>query len=252
MSFHFVLPSNTSPDVFPNNTACSYSTPIHNLISLGGSWEVALTSATFSTCINTFHNDVIALEERIDKEVRLSHVTLKPRNFQKMDDAISYINKCIGDKPLYLSLDRRNHAILKITRENMTVNFGNTLRDIFGFTKNIYSGIGEYKAKGEFSLTRCIDYLYIYSNISDYVRIGNIKAPLLGVVSFESGKECDKLKENRFNNPTYVSVIQNNISQIDIGIFDGGGELIPFSDGATTVLRLHFRYSLSNEDKTAS
>lgn len=244
MSFHFILPSNTSPNVFPNNSASYFSTPIHDLISLTGKWEVGLMSATFSTCINTFHNDVIALEEKIDKEVKLSYVTLEPLNFQNMSDAFSYIDKRIGNnKPFHFSLDTKNHTILKITSENATVKFNNTLRDIFGFTKNNHSGIGEFKSKGSFSLTRCIDYLYIYTNISEYVRIGNIKAPLLGVISFDSGKECDKLKENLFNVPTYVSVIQTNISQIDIGIFDGAGELIPFSEGATTVLRLHFRPS---------
>lgn len=241
MSFHFILPSNTSPDVFPKNNASSYSTPIHNLISLTGKWEVALTSATFSNCINTFHNDVITIEEDIDKETKISHVTLEPHNFQKISDAISYINKCIRNKHITFSIDERSCTILNITSSSVTVKFNDTLRDIFGFTKNIYSGLGEIQSNGPFSLTRCIDYLYIYSNMTDYVRVGNIKAPLLGIVSFQSGKECDKLKENLFDNPTYVSLIQNDISQIDIAIFDGAGELIPFSNAATTVLRLHFR-----------
>ena len=126
---------------------------------------------------------------------------------------------------------------------NMTVKFDATLRDVFGFSENSYLGSGEYKSNDTFSLTRCIDYLYIYSNISEYVRVGNVKAPLLGIVSLESGKECDKLKEKFFDNPTYVSVIQNDISQIDIAIFDGAGELIPFAKNATTVLSLHFRPS---------
>ena len=243
MSFHYVLPSNTSPNVFPNNSASSFSTPIHDLISLTGKWEVALTSASFSNCINTFHNDVITLEEGMDKENVLSYITLEPHNFQKTSDAVFYINKCIDNKAVTFSLDERNYTILKITNKNMTVKFNNTLRDIFGFRKNIYSGVGEFKSDGAFSLTRCIDYLYIYSNISEYVRVGDIKAPLLGIVSFQSGKDCDKLKESIFDNPTYVSVIQNNISQIDFGIYDGAGDLIPFAKDATTVLRLHFRSS---------
>ena len=243
MSFHYVLPSNTSPNVFPNNSAASFSTPIHDLISLRGKWELALTSASFSNCINTFHNDVITLEEKTDKENVLRHITLKSHIFQKASDAVFYINKCIDNKAVVFSLDERNYTILKITSKNVTVKFNNTLRDIFGFHKNIYSGVGEFKSVGTLSLTRCIDYLYIYSNISEYVRVGDIKAPLLGIVSFQSGKDCDKLKENLFNNPTYVSVIQNSISQIDVGIFDGAGDLIPFAKNATSVLRLHFRLS---------
>ena len=243
MSFHYILPSNTSPIVFPNNSPSNFSTPIHDCISLTGKWEVAVTSANFSNCINTFHNDVIILKERTDKGNVLTHVTLKPHNFQKTNEAVSYINKCIGNKPVTFSIDERNYMTLKITSKNVTVKFSTILRDILGFHNNKYSGIGEFKSEGVFSLTRCIDYLYIYSNISEYVRVGDIKAPLLGIVSFQSGKDCDKLRENLFDNPTYVSVIQNNITQIDIGIFDGAGDLIPFAKAATTVLRLHFRPS---------
>ena len=241
MSFHFVLPSNTSPDVFPNNSASNYSTPIYDLISMTGKWEVALTSVSFSNCINTFHNDVITLEEETDKGKVIKHVTLEPRNFQKTNDAVFYINKFIGNNSIAFSLDERNYMKLKITNKNMTVKLDNTLRDIFGFNKNNYSGIDGFESDAPLSLTRCIDYLYIYSNISEYVRVGNTKAPLLGVVSFQSGKGCDKLNENLFENPTYLSVIRNDISQIDIGVFDGVGELIPFAKDATTVLRLHFR-----------
>ena len=39
----------------------------------------------------------------------------------------------------------------------------------------------------------------------------------------------------------YIPVSQERISQIDIGIYDGTGNLIPFVEGAVTTLRLHFR-----------
>ena len=184
------------------------------------------------------------MEQKISDEVTtFSHITLEARTFEKASDAVSYINKSIGDRPVIFSLDERNHMILKITADNVKVKLDNTLRDIFGFVKSDYSKLGEFKSDVPFSLTRCIDYLYIYSNISEYVRVADIKAPLLGIVSLQSEKDCDKLKENQFNNPTYVSVIRNDISQIDIGIYDGVGELIPFAANAITVLRLHFRPS---------
>ena len=204
---------------------------------------MALTGVTVSNCINTFHNDVIALEEGHDERKTLRRITLEPHTFQEFNNAVSYINESMATSDVTFSLNERNYLILKIISKSVTVKFDNTLRDIFGFLKNSYSGPGEFKAESSFSLTRCIDYLYIYSNISEYVRVGNTKAPLLGIVSFESGKECDHLRENLFDNPTYVSVIQNDISQIDIGIYDGVGELIPFAKNATTVLQLHFRPS---------
>ena len=49
------------------------------------------------------------------------------------------------------------------------------------------------------------------------------------------------LQETTFKSPMYVPVIQNRISQINIAIYDGDGELVPFVSGAVTSLRLHFR-----------
>ena len=39
----------------------------------------------------------------------------------------------------------------------------------------------------------------------------------------------------------YVKVNRNDISQIDIKIYDGAGVLVPFHQDAVTNIRLHFR-----------
>lgn len=237
MSFHYVLPSNTCPELYPSNSASKYSTAIGDRISLTGHWEVALTGVTCSNCINTFHNDVLTIEEKeITKDIKL-----KPEIFRNEEKAINYVNQCVANPNVHFSVSNKNYVTLNIKSKDVTVKFSDTLRDIFAFTKNTYSGIGHFMAEDEFSLTRCIDFLYIYSNISEYVRVGNIKTPLLGIVTLNAGRECNKLSEHLFNNPTYISLIQNEISEINIEIYDGAGELIPFAEEAITVTRLHFR-----------
>ena len=63
MSFYHILPSNTSPDTFPENHASSYSTPIVNPDILDGQWEVALLSVSHSNCMNTFNHDTLTLTD---------------------------------------------------------------------------------------------------------------------------------------------------------------------------------------------
>ena len=41
--------------------------------------------------------------------------------------------------------------------------------------------------------------------------------------------------------PMYIRLLANHISQIDIGIYDGSGQVVPFIDDAVTTMRLHFR-----------
>ena len=169
-------------------------------------------------------------------------IILPPISYKQESLAIDYVNDKIKDKRITFSCNATNHIILKITDKDLKVIFDDVLRDIFGFDKNIYFGPKSYTASGVFSLKRCIQYLYIYSNITNYIRIGNTESPLLAVIPFsieKSGKAL--LKEKIFQTPMYIPVSQERISQIDIGIYDGTGNLIPFVEGAVTTLRLHFR-----------
>ena len=236
MSFHYILPSNACPKVFPKNSGSKYSTAIPDTISLAGRWEVALMGITCSNCVNTFHNDIITIEEKEDKR----KIKLYPQSFRNIDNAIQYVKRRVAHQFVQFSVSDKNCVTLIIKSQDVSVKFGETLRSIFAFDTKSYSGIGEYTAEDTFSLTRCIDFLYIYSNISEFVRVGDMRVPLLGIVTLNAGKECNQLTEHLIDNPTYVSLIRNNISEINIGIFDGSGEKIPFDDEAVTVIRLHF------------
>ena len=50
-SFDYVLPSNTSSQLFPNNSASNYTTVPHNPLELQGSWEVGVKNVFYSSHI---------------------------------------------------------------------------------------------------------------------------------------------------------------------------------------------------------
>ena len=74
------------------------------------------------------------------------------------------------------------------------------------------------------------------------IRIGDTEAPLLAVIPFNP-KKCNILTEKTFKSLMYVNVKSDYLSQIDIGIYDGNGKLIPFRKDVVTTLKLHFRKS---------
>jgi len=168
-------------------------------------------------------------------------IVLTPVSFKKQSNAISFINKQINDDRIVFSINKSNYMELTITDKALTLTFSNTLSDIFAFDKISYTGVGKYSASDTFSLSRRIQYLFIYSNISEYIRIGDTEAPLLAVVPFNAGESCQLLTEKVFKMPMYVRLLANHISQIDIGIYDGSGQLVPFLDDSVTTLRLHFQ-----------
>ena len=188
-----------------------------------------------------YYIDILHLQTIIgDSKMPCSTISLPPRSFNQHEDAVRYLNERMSDPHVTFSLHKSSVLQVNIADEETSVIFSNTLRDIFAFDENKYSGKGTFKASDTFSLSRRIHYLYIYSNIGDYVRIGNTKAPLLAVIPFTSETCNELLLEKTYKTPMYVPVIKEHISQIDMFIYDGAGELVPFSSDAVTSLRLHF------------
>ena len=165
---------------------------------------------------------------------------LKPCRLTSSDQVVALLNKEIDGRGVVFSQDN-DKLKMEIKNRGTSIHFTDTLRDILALDKNTFTGKGTYEATGSISLTRRIRYFYIYSDIGDMVRIGNMEAPLLAVIPFQP-KSCRVLTEKTFRTPMYVPVKRNYISQIDIAIMDDAGCRIPFTDdSATTSLRLHFR-----------
>ena len=169
-------------------------------------------------------------------------ITLPRQQFLRTDSAIDFINVCVNDKRINFKRNKDQKVEMQITTEGLQVTFDNDLRDILGFDKNSYDGKGTYSSSDSLSLTRRIQYFYVYSDVCDMVRVGNTKSPLLGVIPFNA-KECRLLTEKRFTLPMYVPVKKTYISDILIGIYDDAGKIVPFHRDAITSIRLHFRKS---------
>ena len=129
---------------------------------------------------------------------------------------------------------------LMISSDQLSLEFSQDVQDILALDKSIYDGKCRVKGSDVISLTRRINYFYIYSNITEYIRVGNTEAPLLCHFPFNP-KPCKIITEHEFKQPTYVKVKGNQHAQIDIGIYDDAGKLIPFHRDAVTSIRLHFR-----------
>ena len=173
---------------------------------------------------------------------RTRDITLPRQQFLTTDNAINFINVCVNDKRINFICNKDKKVEMQIATEELEVTFDNDLRDILGFDKNSYNGKGTYSSSNSLSLTRCIQYFYVYSDVCDMTRVGDTKSPLLGVIPFNA-KECSLLSEKRFTLPMYVPVKKTYISDILVGIYDDAGKNVPFHRDAITTVRLHFRKS---------
>lgn len=89
-----------------------------------------------------------------------------------------------------------------------------------------------------------INNLYIYASICQPIRVGGVCVPLLKSVWIDVNKREYKVGEVRnlvVKNPMYLPVSASSINDIEINIRSDSGRLVPFIDGSTTSLTLHFK-----------
>ena len=165
------------------------------------------------------------------------------KSLKQPDDFLEYLNQPLlvkyGVNFTYNPNDQRFYITNK---EAVIVRLSSSLATILGFSSLKYKDVAlhSYIRADEFPvLDRAITSLYVYSNIVQSVFIGNVKAPLLLTCPFRKDKQ-NNVSQLEFLNPTYTRLNRSTIHQIDIGIYDEAGSVIPFLYGKS-VLTLAFR-----------
>ena len=188
--------------------------------------------------LETFHSNIL---KRIEEPIE--HITIAPNEETKdprslletfNEKALKYFYKFSWEPNL-------KRYTLEILSEKFALSLSKSLASILGFdpSKDLYRK-GSYIAQDSPILHRNITGLYVYTNIINAVHVGDVKAPLLLTCPFKRKGSNDIVDQQEFLNPTYTPINRNVINQIDIGIYDDAGTLIPFLYGKTK-LSLHFR-----------
>ena len=167
-------------------------------------------------------------------------LTLEDKLFTSRQHAVDYLNDVCKPWNITFGLIKDEKVTMTLNDDITVVEFSDDLCDILAFNKSKFSGKLTFTAEDTLSLTRRIDYLYVYSNVCSLTRIGDTEAPLLTVIPFNP-KSCKLMSEKVFKVPMYVDVSQTTIPVIDVEIRDGAGQLVPFHKDSVTTLRLHFK-----------
>ena len=87
-----------------------------------------------------------------------------------------------------------------------------------------------------------INHIYLYTDITKYVNVGEIVAPLLRIIPMQSYVGNNRMDHytHIFSKPHYIPVSRQNIESIHIDLRNDLGENIPFIAGRS-IVKLHFR-----------
>src|SRR5688572_14956928 len=276
--FYLTLPSNSSQELFPNNTLTEFTTQLPSTIELTNEWEVGLAEIMFPRSWYTIPKEGLIIvvdyrqcdvawkqemrskleegldlsEEDIHTEV---HIKLNGGFYNSMEELTEELNQAsiraftysrvhtsiVPPQFYYKSITRRMYITIA---PGMRIEFSPTLESILGLTETQNPMCNKSKEKllikGDLAcdLQTGIHALYAYCDILQFTNVGNIKAPLLRVV--DSGGEAGDVITRYYEKPRYIPIQKKSFESIQIIIRDDLGEKILFENGKL-LLTLHFR-----------
>ena len=253
-SFYVVLPSNSSMNIYPENTTTRYMTYLPQQIHLTGEWEVALTEVHIPLTFQHLKPDDEEVKVVFFQNLEINYIRyLSPGVYKELDSLIHELNSLDPiNTHLKFSIDCGCYVEIALTcqcESAHTLIMESKLKKIFGF-ENL-EGVNEiimnnmnrrYRGKHPANLLNGLpNFIMIYTNILEHQTTGDVRTPLLRTFPldlhhFTYGSFAIK----NFAQPMYLPLLPALFRSIEIDIRDQFGKPIPFDYGTLTVT-LHFK-----------
>lgn len=258
--FYTVLPSNSNLEAFPDNSTSCFTVKLPHEIRVRGRWEVGLSEIHFP---HTFlhlseKNARGTVEEFIVQRMVIDRKKYKiPHGlYEDEDEFLEKVNDEFTRHNISFerNSDQSPYLVIRSTctdseDENCIhlIDASRGLLKMLGFDSSQENKISIAKGQPITAprplriLNALPRQLFVYTDISEPVCVGNVRSSLLSIVPVN-------LKNYTFGNNQYqtfapikyVPLMTDNLSTITIDIRDELGEKIPFEFG-TLIATLHFR-----------
>lgn len=277
-SFYITLISDSSLDIYPNNTLHNFITKLPKHININkNNWEAALVEIIYpSQIININEHDtefyITSYDQVLSKilandkndyiyknNMGTIKCTINPGVYSNGKHVINEINKAIQRKikiifgnditfeVLYSPASDRpklNYIINnKILKGNLGILFSDTLYQKLGGTDNNHVFLPFEPILKSFPFTINLnsnsDKMFIYSDIIEYNLLGNLEAPILRIVPLNKGSTANQVHKE-FVHKHYLPIAKSSFDEIKIVIRGETGIPIYFASGKT-ILKLHFK-----------
>ena len=253
------LVSNSSGELFPDDTLSTFTNSSPEQVNLEGQWEVAISEISYPS---RFQNITEGKFKFFGKKLSKSTSSYNPEPglYTSITDIVEAMNTLIQERNnhnetcITVKVSRRTQkVVIMLANDTCGLVFCSTgLGHIFG--KNVGNeigvlmiGKGPQEPEFAFDIVR-IHSLMIYSDMVEYNIVGDTKVPLLRCFPFISKlKGGDIITTGQymnyqtFSNLQFRPLLKNSFHNIHIDLRDPSGEKIPFVTAGMTRLVLMFR-----------
>ncbi len=250
--FYLILPSNSSMDYYPDNTAAHYYTKLPETIDLSrGDYEVGLAEIQLTSYIanleeqegyfkviihpqegekllfvpKAMYKDTIELVETLD------HMIWKEFDNQKKK------HPKMKERPRFEFNPITRKVMLKLSSKHHKVEMNDILASMLHMNKT-YDKVGRHIAKKFIDVFKHTSAVYIYCDLVRHRIVGDAIVPLLRVVpTFEPEPSTIHVI---YETPHYIPISHSQFDTIEILLSTDSGKSSAFSAGHT-IATLHIR-----------
>ena len=242
---HLILTSNGSDDAFPENTPSDFTTQLAQpLLMEDGVYEVALAEFQFVRS----HPTITQRRFTVNKPAGVNNVQLPPTEVTSIQGLVKLINSALSKRQLSavkFSFDTQTFKTEIVLPLNYSVDLGDELAAVLGFTNKVVAAtsIGDDVA----DLFQGAYHMFVHSNISEQIAVGNKMERLLGIVSIPRGSRSEAgVVTKIFTNPMFVKVINSRVESLQVYITDDHEKPVQFKLGPS-IARLLVRKRKQDE-----
>ena len=245
MDFYAFLPSNASPQVYPDNKTSDFKIELSKRMELHGQWQAAL--------IELHYPNTIAQVIQGENEITIES--------DKIIDTVFVQGGCYPNQKAFLSAVREALSALdnkvqtqpfEVTSENRIIFHPLTTEGKLHFSPRLALQLGldnpgPYPANEKIYGVKPIEIalgipsqMFIYIDILSDQIIGHTRAPLLRTVPVDITARYGSLSIFHCEHPIYFDLNTKSFDTLKIDIRDNAGRLVPFDFGTSTLL-VHFK-----------
>lgn len=248
MDFYAFLPSNASPDLYPDNKTSNFKTQLSSRMELHGEWQAALIELHYPNTVAQVtegENEIIIQTDRMT-----DMVSVKPGCYPNKKEFLNAVTTALST----IDNNIRPGKCLEEVADERVI-FHPLMPDAGGkvfFSPRLalqlgLEGHGPFPAHEKIYGVKPVDLslgippqLFIYMDILSDQIIGHTRAPLLRTVPVDTKALYGSMSVIHCDHPIYFDLSTKSFDTIQTYIRDHAGRLLPFDFGTLTLL-VHFR-----------
>jgi hypothetical protein len=240
MSFYVTLPSNASPNVFPDNEAGHFFVKLPQTIDVNSHYEVGLVEIQMPNAFCMIREHEVWLQYHSIKEgadVNLFLFGLRQTKYQNIDLLVNAIKKLlkrdVDERKVEIIISDCNKGFKKIVVKVVASGIESTVRDWLNAYMIVPGKVTEKHIEEDE-----VKIVFVYCDLVEARPVGDVMVPLLRTVPIVEKKPSSVFRI--YDKPHYIPLNRFSFDTVEILLCDELGQSLSFTSG-TSVLTLHFR-----------